>query len=390
MAESPLSITGSRRGSLAGSAAYSLRQSKLAAGGPAKQPLQARGTNRTMAGSSSSSSSSSSSAQQRPPRGKAAVAPANLGAMASSRMARPARMYDGLAQDDDDDERSEYGASVADEDFLDDDDDEDVDVDDDGDDDDDDDDDDASVFTDEEDGDDGDCEDDGDDDDDDDDDDEDGGSAAPGRMASSSSSSSSSSPAKRAASAAPASSSSGTSGATAAASSSSSSSSSHAAVAARLRKDYGPGEKEKVTLLVPSMFAHRPATAWFDYSPEFHKDVPARAVDAQKLFAFRPRKASRLLFRQTTAAHCIHQSLRRAGFAKLNKGASFNFMWTGHCDPKRLARLEPYQKVVTTPPLAPTRLTTAFSSAFSFFLSFCCLLTHTTPPPPPHSSTCER
>ena len=111
-----------------------------------------------------------------------------------------------------------------------------------------------------------------------------------------------------------------------------------------LQKEYGPGQREKVTLLVPSMFVHRPATAWFDYSPEFASEVPPRQVDRDKLFPFRPRKTSRLLFRQDKNINCIAQALRRAGFGKLNRGGSWNFIWTCHLSPKRLAKLEPYQK----------------------------------------------
>jgi hypothetical protein len=106
--------------------------------------------------------------------------------------------------------------------------------------------------------------------------------------------------------------------------------------------DYGPGEYEKTTYLMPSMFHHRPATVWFEYPPSFGI---TRKLDADAKLLFRSRKGNRLLFRVKKNINCICQTVRRAGFSRLVTGKSWNFMWAGTLPAAFLQKLDPYQKV---------------------------------------------
>ena len=118
-----------------------------------------------------------------------------------------------------------------------------------------------------------------------------------------------------------------------------------------IQRIYGTGPGAVKTFLVPSIFIHRPPTVWFDYCKGY---APGREQDRDIIFPFRCRRShNKLLYRQDKHIHCVSSALRRAGFTRLLKGSSFNVIWAGHLKPKRLQKLQPYQKINHYPGARP-------------------------------------
>ena len=97
------------------------------------------------------------------------------------------------------------------------------------------------------------------------------------------------------------------------------------------------------TYLLPSLFAGRPPTVWFDYPPftELSRELPPRTA----LVELTDKKLKPLLFRSDKNINCITGAFKRTGFRRLVKGNSFNVYWGHHLKEKGFSKLGPSQHV---------------------------------------------
>ena len=97
------------------------------------------------------------------------------------------------------------------------------------------------------------------------------------------------------------------------------------------------------TYLLPSLFANRPPTVWFDYPPftELSRELPPRTA----LVELTDKKLKPLLFRSDKNINCITGAFKRTGFRRLVKGNSFNVYWGHHLKEKGFSKLGPSQHV---------------------------------------------
>lgn len=95
------------------------------------------------------------------------------------------------------------------------------------------------------------------------------------------------------------------------------------------------------TMMLPSLFADRPATVWFDYARYLgltRDEGRGRIVEL-----VRDKGAAPLYFRSNHTIRCLCGALKRCGFKRLLKGTSYNVFWGHHLKEPELQRLAPAQ-----------------------------------------------
>ena len=100
--------------------------------------------------------------------------------------------------------------------------------------------------------------------------------------------------------------------------------------------------KSDTIMVLPSLFADRPATVWFDYaafSGRVRKEARERIVELTG------DKEQPLLFRSNHTIVCLGGALKRSGFRRLLKGTTYNIFWGHHLKEHQLQRLHPAQCV---------------------------------------------
>ena len=107
-------------------------------------------------------------------------------------------------------------------------------------------------------------------------------------------------------------------------------------------QETGSDPKSETTMVLPSLFAGRPPTVWFEYALFAHRK---REQGREQIFELTSEQERPLLFRSNHTIICLGGALKRSGFRRLLKGTTYNVFWGHHLKEAQLQRLHPHQYV---------------------------------------------
>jgi hypothetical protein len=100
--------------------------------------------------------------------------------------------------------------------------------------------------------------------------------------------------------------------------------------------------KSDRVMVLPSLFAGRPASVWFDYAVFAQR---TREAGRERIVELTDEKLNPCLFRSNHTIVCLGGALKRSGFRRLLKGNTFNVFWGQHLKEAQLQKLHPQQYV---------------------------------------------
>ena len=107
-------------------------------------------------------------------------------------------------------------------------------------------------------------------------------------------------------------------------------------------QETGSDPKSETTMVLPSLFAGRPPTVWFEYALFAQRK---REQGRELIFELTAEQERPLLFRSNHTIICLGGALKRCGFRRLLKGTTYNVFWGHHLKEAQLQRLHPHQYV---------------------------------------------